>query len=197
MNRATRDRFASGTDQADLTTGNAVWETAPAVFDKLNRDFGPFDVDLCADAARALCPVWFGPGSAHAPDALLANWHEHGRIGYCNPPYGAFIGKILPVAKREAARGFASVFQIPMRVTRPFREHILQGAAALYFCDKRLIFWEHGAPRINPKTGKPDAALFDSIIVIYRPGVYAHAPDIGVWRVPPSQALREHRAVVS
>ena len=63
MKRETRDKFASGTKQSDLTTGNACWETPPAVFAKLSEDFGPFDVDLTADARRHLCPVWFGPDS--------------------------------------------------------------------------------------------------------------------------------------
>lgn len=72
MNRATRDKFASGTDQADLTTGNACWETAPLVFQKLAEDFGPFDIDLTADAQRALCRVWFGPDSSVGQyDALV------------------------------------------------------------------------------------------------------------------------------
>ena len=48
MNRETRDKFASGTDQADLTTGNACWQTPPAIFAQLNHDFGPFEIDLTA-----------------------------------------------------------------------------------------------------------------------------------------------------
>jgi hypothetical protein len=49
MDNATKNKLTSGTDQADLTTGNACWETPPLVFAKLNEDFGPFDVDLTAD----------------------------------------------------------------------------------------------------------------------------------------------------
>lgn len=63
MNNETKNKLTSGTDQADLTTGNACWETPPLVFRKLNEDFGPFDVDLTADAQRHLCPTWFGPDS--------------------------------------------------------------------------------------------------------------------------------------
>lgn len=184
MKRETRDKFASGTDQSDLTTGNACWETAPAIFEKLNEDFGPFDVDLTADAQRHLCPNWFGPGSnVHEHDALLAHWGFWGRCGYSNPPYGPFIQRILPKAKIEAEQGFSSTFLLPLRVTKAFKAHILQGASDLLFCDKRLVFWENGAPRLNPKTGKPDSALFDSIIVRYRPGVWLR-PAIDVWRVP-------------
>src|SRR5687768_12764968 len=121
MNRATRDKFASRT-QADVTAGNACWETAPNVFDRLNREFGPFDIDLTADADRALCEKWLGPGhdpmAALTPaeclaasvmdDALVANWIMFGTNGYSNPPYGAFIKKILRCAIRQAEAGFTS-----------------------------------------------------------------------------------------
>lgn len=184
MNRETRDKFASGTDQGDLTTGNAVWETAPAVFEKLSEDFGPFQVDICADTSRHLCATWFGPDSNVGEfDALKANWRRYGLIGYCNPPYGAFVQKILPLAKAQAAEGFASTFLLPMRVTAAFKAHVLRGASDLLFCDKRLVFWENGAPRLNPKTGKPDSAMFDSIIVRYAAGVWDR-PRLGEWRVP-------------
>lgn len=183
MNRETRDKFASGTT-VDKTTGNACWETAPEIFAKLNKDFGPFDVDLTADADRALCAVWFGPGvGTFAPDALTAAWHTYGRNGYSNPPYGSFVPHMLRKAALEAARGFTSTLLLPMRVTKAFHQHVLSGASELLFCDKRLIFYENGAPRLNPKTGKPDAAMFDSIVVRYQPGVYA-CPRVGVWRVP-------------
>lgn len=186
MNRATRDLFASGTDQADLTAGNACWETAPAIFAKLNHDFGPFDVDLTADAQRHLCANWFGPGSnVHEYDALLADWRFWGVNGYSNPPYGPFIQKVLPIAKQQAASGFASTFLLPLRVTKAFKAHILNGASDLLFCDKRLVFWENGAPRLNPKTGKPDCALFDSIVVRYQPGDWSNGPRVGIWEVPP------------
>jgi phage N-6-adenine-methyltransferase len=185
MNRATRDKFASGTNQADLTTGNACWETPPAIFDALDAEFH-FDVDLTADAARAKCRTWLGPGSTHglhAHDAIAAPWACYGDTGYSNPPYGRFVGQMLAKAKWEADKGFTSVLLLPMRVTVAFRAHVLRGAAELRFCDKRITFWENGAPRINPRTGKPDPALFDSIVVVYRPGI--SDPRVSVWQVPP------------
>ena len=76
-----------------------------------------------------------------------------------------------------------------MRATKAFRAHILDGAAEIWFSDKRLIFWENGAPRLNPKTGKPDAALFDSILVVFAPTKALYAPVVGVWQAP-SYALQ-------
>lgn len=184
MNRETRDKFASGTKRAALTSGNACWETPPAVFEKLNRDFGPFDVDLTADAKRALCGVWLGPSSTWAIDALAGAWQRFGSRGYSNPPYGPFVQQMLLTAYLEALCGdFATTLLLPMRVTEAFRKWVLRGAAELLFCDKRITFWENGAPRINPRTGKPDSALFDSIVVRYVPG-HEGPPEVGEWAVP-------------
>ena len=183
MNRASRDKFVSGTDQTDLTTGSACWETSPDVFAKLNDDFGPFDVDLFADEKRALCGVWFGPGSKQLEDALTPEWFHFGSNAYGNPPYGRFVAQALPVAREMALAGCASTLLLPLRVTRAFRAHVLGGASSLLFCDRRIVFWENGAPRINPKTGKPDAAIFDSIIVRYLPG-HRGGLVVGEWNVP-------------
>lgn len=188
MNSDTKNKLTSGTDQSDLTSGNACWQTPPAIFAALNAQLGPFDVDICADAERTLCPRWFGSGSDLGTDALTADWSAHGFAGYCNPPYGAFVGKILPVAKLQAARGFRSVFLLPMRVTRAFKAHIMDGASQLLFCDSRIVFFENDAPRLNVqafvKKGRlvPDSAVFDSIVVVYD-GVVA-APRVGLWNVP-------------
>ena len=186
MDRATRDKFTSGT-QSDLTSGNACWETAPKVFEKLEKDFGPFDIDLTADPQRHLKPIYFGPGSPYEQDALEALWSNHGKSGYSNPPYGKFVPYILQKAKAQTAFGFSSTFLIPLRVTHAFRHYILKGPESVWFCDKRLCFYENGNPRLSfdkkTQSWKPAAALFDSIIVNYRPGFYLR-PRFGVWEVP-------------
>lgn len=191
MNRATRDKLVSGTNQKDLTTGSAVWETPPLVFAKLNEDFGPFDVDLTADALRHLCPVWFGPDSNVGQETVFnTNWRRTDRKnGFSNPPYGPFVVRLLFYAKDYAiGAGFSSTLLLPMRVTKAFKAHILKGAAQLLFCDSRITFFENGVPRLNEKAFKAgkataDPAVFDSIIVRYLPGVY-EVPSIGVWHVP-------------
>jgi hypothetical protein len=189
MDRDTRDKFASGT-KGDLTSGNACWQTPPAVYMKLAEDFGPFDLDLTGDAMRALLPTWFGPGSpAGEFDALTARWASHGRSGYSNPPYGPFVQKMLAKAKGESANGFTTVLLLPMRATKAFHAHVLSGANELLFCDKRLCFYEDGLPRLNAKEfarGRlvADSALFDSIVVVYRPE-WVKGPTAGAWKVPP------------
>lgn len=99
---------------------------------------------------------------------------------------------MLATAKHEALTfGFPSTLLLPMRVTKAFKESILVGAAELYFCDARLVFFEGGVPRINVKEyrkrGKlvADSALFDSIVVRYKEDTPPDAtPKIGIWHVP-------------
>lgn len=191
MNNATKNKLVSGTDQSDLTSGNACWETPPLVFAKLNEDFGPFDVDLTADAQRHLCPTWFGPQSSVGEfDALRAPWPYFGARGYSNPPYGPFIQQLLPRAKAfmHTQPAFGTTLLLPLRVTKAFKAHVLNGATELLFCDSRLTFFEDGIPRLNHKQwtekGKAvaDPAVFDSIIVRYEPGV--SGLHVGIWHVP-------------
>lgn len=189
MNNATKNKLTSGTKQADLMTGNACWETPPLVFEKLSQDFGPFDVDLTADAQRHLCPVWFGPQSPVGEcDALRAPWRTFGERGYSNPPYGPFIQRLLPRARDFAALDFTSTLLLPMRVTKAFKAHVLTGASELLFCDTRLTFFEDGIPRLNEKQwikhgrAVADPAVFDSILVRYIPG--QTQVRIGIWHVP-------------
>jgi hypothetical protein len=190
VNRETRNKIVSGTGP-DLTSGNACWETAPLAYADICRRFAcleRFTIDLTADAGRALEGRYFGPGSPIGVDALAVDWSAHGFDGFSNPPYGPFIRSILEKAIEQKARGFTSVFLIPLRITKAFQRFALaEGTAAeIWFADKRLVFFEDGAPRISfDKRGKPrpDAALFDSCLVVYRPG-HTGRPAVGLWTVP-------------
>ena len=180
MNRQTRDKFAALT-----TVENQTLQTPPQVFAKFQQDFGVFDIDLTADASNCLCPVWFGPGSEYGEDALSATWKLHGKTGYSNPPYGPFVAKILRKAKHEAIYGFATTLLLPVRITKAFHAHVLCGATEIWFCDKRIAFWQDGAPKLDPKTQKPTGALFDSMIVRFAPGQRFSPPRVFSWKVPP------------
>jgi hypothetical protein len=192
MNRETRDKFASGTDQSDLTTGNACWETAPLIFAQLNEDFGPFDIDLTADSQRHLCPMWFGPDSPadYGTDALFVAWHLYGSSGFSNPPYGSFVPRMFAKASDQSWHGFTTTMLPPLRITKGFHAHVLNGAAEVILPDKRLVFFENGVPRINAKMFREkgrataDCALFDSCIVRYVPG-HVGPPALKAWKVPP------------
>ena len=68
--------FRSATDR---------WETPPALFDALHAEF-QFTLDVCALPSDAKCPQYFTP----ADDGLQQTWAG---VCWCNPPYGAVIGR--------------------------------------------------------------------------------------------------------
>lgn len=183
MNRHLTDNGAASPDAA-----NAKWQTPPEVFDKLQRDFGPFDVDLFADDDNHLLPYWFGPGDSNAcsglDNAMLVDWSKYARNAFGNPPYGKFVAKMLPYAKAMSVYGCDSTLLLPVRITKAFNDHVMAGAAQVYFCDKRIIFNENGKPRLDAK-GHPAPAMFDSMIVRYIHGYHNQRPQFDLWRVPP------------
>ncbi len=150
----------------DKATTKDTWCTPPAVFAALNEQFGPFDLDLTANWYNKLCRTWIGPGPEYvdeatpgpvsgnmAQDALTARWRDFGSRGYTNPPYGrSFVPQLLAKAALEASEGFDTTLLLPMRVTQAFRQWIIGYASTLYYCDRRICFWEDGHPRWNAKT---------------------------------------------
>lgn len=161
---------------ADPTKGNACWETPPDVFAALHEEF-KFKIDLTGGpGTQHRLPLWFGPGG-HAEDALSIPWATtggRGSVGFSNPPYGRFIPLIMEKAYAEAQSGFTSVFLLPNRVTRWYK-NAMRHASEIRIVDERIAFWEDGHPRWNAKilreTGAkvPDPAMFDSCIVVVRP----------------------------
>jgi hypothetical protein len=173
LTRAERDRFTAMTDQTDPYHPSACLETPPVLFANLHKRFD-FDVDLTANERNHLLPRWWGPG--HAPeDAVYDNvltpdcWLAQGQGGFSNPPYGDFIPKILTKALQEREHGFTSVFLLPLRASAWYQQLVLPYYSELWHVKQRVTFWYNDRPKLNSKTGKADPALFDSIVVIYRP----------------------------
>lgn len=62
------------------------WETPPAFFDILDREFG-FTVDACAAPHNAKCDRYW----TREQDGLAQDWS--GERVFCNPPYGRETGR--------------------------------------------------------------------------------------------------------
>ena len=204
MNRRERDSFTATTDQDNLAYGeSACLETPPELFAALHAEF-KFDIDLTANKENHLLPLWLGPGSslANGMDALTSLWYwgampnpdvwegkvplrlQPTKAGFSNPPYGAFVPKILAKAVEEQRRGFLSVFLLPVRINRCFKDLVMTHASEVRFVDERIKFWYHKQPKLNPANGKHEGALFDSMIVVFRPrtpGKLHYGPQLSVW----------------
>ena len=73
------------------------WATPQDTFDALNREFGPFNLDVCASASNAKCARFYT--AAH--DGLAQRWE--GRV-FMNPPYSD-VGRWMAKARQSAIDG--------------------------------------------------------------------------------------------
>lgn len=73
------------------------WSTPQDLFDQLNEEHGPFDLDVCATPKNAKCARFY----TKKDDGLIMPWT--GRV-WCNPPYGRSIGLWVKKAAAEAGR---------------------------------------------------------------------------------------------
>jgi site-specific DNA-methyltransferase (adenine-specific) len=152
MNRATL--FATGKDD---------WGTPLKLFAELDAEFR-FTCDVAADAGNHRCPVWFGPGSALATDALTVPWPPG--VAWMNPPYSrGRQDRFLAKAVREAAEGSTTtVALLPARPdTKRFHRFIWDAArhqprpgVEVRFLPGRLRF-----------VGAAAGAPFPSMVVVF------------------------------
>lgn len=123
-----------------------LWATPQKFFDDMAAQYGPFDIDVCADAGNAKCPVYFDK----AADGLAQTW-----IGKCwmNPPYGRDIGKWM---KKASESGATVVCLVPARTdTKWWHDYAMKGE--ITFIKGRLKFGN----AVN-------SAPFPSAVVVFR-----------------------------
>jgi phage N-6-adenine-methyltransferase len=127
------------------------WGTPRALFDRLSEKYGPFQVDVCATAVNAKCPVYFAPEE----DALsVSSWSIISTRLWMNPPYGRNVtGKWVKKAYEESRKGALVCCLLPARTcTTWFHDTVLpaveRGEAKVEFLRGRVKFEgaKHGAP---------------------------------------------------
>lgn len=131
------------------------WATPWPIVRDLEREFGFFDLDPCAQPATAKAPKFFTP----ADDGLSLPWF--GKV-FMNPPY-SMPGAWCKKAHEEVTSGLAElvVALIPASTdTRWFHEWVKERAQIRFVRGRvRFLGWE-GTPIPAPKA--------PSIIAIYR-----------------------------
>lgn len=132
-----------------------IWETPPALFQALNRQFD-FQLDVCALPENAKCAHFF----TAKEDGLSQDWASYKRV-WMNPPYGRPIGKWMQKAYAESRKGCMVVCLVPVRSDTRWWHDWVEGKAHVTFIRGRLQF----APRDRHKKRYP--APFPSAIVIY------------------------------
>lgn len=148
------------------------WATPQALFDQLSKQYGPFDLDVCASHENAKCPLYLtleGEFAVHGATGepikysgttgLEASWSTVPRA-WMNPPYGREIGKWVKKAYEESRKGCLVVALLPARTdTRWFHECIYNQASVSYsFIRGRLKFGD-----------SRNSAPFPSMVVVFNP----------------------------
>jgi site-specific DNA-methyltransferase (adenine-specific) len=126
------------------------WETPPALFRRLNREFS-FTLDVCATRANRKCPAYF----SERQDGLRQRWS--GRC-WMNPPYGRAIGRWMAKAVQESRRGAMVVCLVPARTDTAWWHTGVMYSDEIRLLRGRLTFVGAAAP-----------APFPSAIAILRP----------------------------
>jgi phage N-6-adenine-methyltransferase len=125
------------------------WETPQWLFDELNKEFGPLELDVCATKENSKCPDYFDINE----NGLLHNWG--GTKCWMNPPYGREIGKWVKKAYKESQNDCLICCLLPARTdTKWFHEYCLKGK--IKFLKGRLKF-----------SDSENSAPFPSMIVVF------------------------------
>lgn len=133
-----------------FSSSTPEWETPADLFASLDAEFGPFNLDPCANDDNHKCAAYY----TKAHDGLLLPWF--GKV-FMNPPYGREIGKWIEKAYQESQGGVLVVCLLPARTdTRWFHD----------FCVKGEIRFLRGRLKFG---GQNNPAPFPSMIVVFRP----------------------------
>jgi DNA N-6-adenine-methyltransferase Dam len=113
--RAARARWRKHRKWPFVTAESQCWQTPRSLFDGLNAQYGPFDLDVAASAENTLCSKYFD----EATDGLKQVWAP--ARCWMNPPYDP---RVLPLwmekAYRESQCGALVVCLVPSRTDLPW-----------------------------------------------------------------------------
>jgi hypothetical protein len=137
-------------------SGKEEWLTDP----KIIKALGTFDLDPCAPINRP----WNMANKHYTTmdDGLIQPWM--GRT-WLNPPYGRKT-QIWIKTLAQYGNGIALIYA--RTETRIFFPHVWNFADAVFFFQKRLLFYNtDGTPCTNKKTGKIEYAGAPSCLIAY------------------------------
>jgi phage N-6-adenine-methyltransferase len=109
------------------------WATPQDFFDEVNKEFGPFELDVCSTIVNAKCNNFY----TKAEDSLSQVWS-----GKCwmNPPYGRTIGVWVKKAYESSLCGATVVCLVPSRTDVAWWHEYAMLADEIRFIRGRLKF---------------------------------------------------------
>lgn len=128
------------------------WGTPQKFFDAMNKYFGGFDLDVCADDENTKCVRHF----SKVENGLECSWE--GYKTFCNPPYGKEPPKWLKKGYEESLKDNKDkVFLVAARTDTKWFIEAASKASSIFFIKGRLTF--EGGP------GTP--AFFPSAVIVF------------------------------
>ena len=121
---------------------NQSWETPPDFFNRMDKIFGPFDVDVGATLENTKCSRFISPKE----NALIKNWF--GKRIWCNPPYKN-VGSWVDKAILESDVLHSTIIMLLLASTDTSWFKTLYDRACIYIVHGRINFEnsESGNPR--------------------------------------------------
>jgi len=135
-----------------MSSKTPEWSTPKSLFNSLNAEFGPFDLDPCATDENAKCRKFY----TKKDDGLRQEWT--GRV-FMNPPYGREIGAWMKKALESARLGALVVCLVPARTDTAWW-HNYASMGQVRFIRGRLKFGDSSG-----------SAPFPSAVVIFKKAV--------------------------
>lgn len=132
---------------------DSSWATPQDIYDKLNKMFGPFNLDPAASDDNHKCEKYY----TRTDNGLRQSWYGH--LTFLNPPYGNQIIKWVRKCCNERYHTKLICALLPSRTdTQWWHEYVLNKANSLHFVRGRIKF-----------EGSYNSAPFPSVIAIYLP----------------------------
>ena len=136
-------------NKVHFTSNTDEWETPQDTFDRLNKEYGPFTLDVCADKTNFKCMAYYDKEQ----DGLRQPWSG---VCWMNPPYGRTIKAWMKKAYEESLKGSKVVCLVPSRTdTAWWHDYAMKGE--ITFIRGRLKFGKAKNP-----------APFPSAIVVFK-----------------------------
>lgn len=163
---------APGPTRAATTTRDD-WETPPALFAPLDREFR-FTLDAAASPENAKMGQYLmGPCASlsSCECGLCADWER--QCVWCNPPYGGGLLLWCEKFAKASERGAIVVALLPANTDTAWFARVFQHAAELRFLRGRVNF-----------VGSTSGNTGGNVVAIYRPrpkGLRVAWPVISLW----------------
>lgn len=127
------------------------WATPRSLIARLEREFGRFDLDVCASDKSRVCDRFF----YKEMNALEQSWD--GSFVWCNPPYSQ-KSEFIEKAHQEAQKGTKIIMLLPSFTETAWFRDLKEKSNWLLFLNGRLVFNEQE---------QKETAKFSSVLAFF------------------------------